>query len=1028
MRRTICIFALLCACMHSQDLVSHAGISGSIVDPANRPVPGASVTLRDPARGTALQVRSAQDGQYRIPLLNPGTYQLTVEAKGFEVLNERDIEIRVGDLVVVNCHLSEAAQRIVVEVAARAPAIDFQRTQQATFLEAARLDQLPINQRNYLTFALLSPGVMATGDMADAANFRIPTTPDSGLGFSGGNGRGNIFAVDGFSNNGTTGNVRPSLPQDAVQEFQVQRNSYSAELGGGYGGAINIISRSGSNQVHGSAFAYLRNRALDARNYFDPAKSAFTRVQSGAALGGPLRKDRTFFYGAFERLDRHETTFVPILSNQAVLGQLQPSQTALIQFLQGSKNPQYAGMGALLPALLTPTLNPAVNALFHNNSGVFPFRAGITQAMVRVDHRFSDRDSLLLRMNLTDHSEQNTQFGALIGENRGSSTYEPDRTVGLEFTHIFSPHWTSLTRASYSYSRLLYNPNDGIGPAVDILGYGSFGRNPQYPSDARYRIGQLQQEFSWTGSRHSVKFGGEYFPANSAGRLETYFGGQFIFGEIIPLGLLLNSVAQDPNFATNLGGAIAASGQSSLLSSLSAPINSLQAYSLGLPEAYVQGFGNPYSSGTQQRASFFAEDTFRPVPNLSLNYGLRYQYDDFKDTPTMKTWGPRFGFAWSPRNSEKLVLRGGFGIYHSFIESFITYSATAFQRTDLSVLFVTLGGVPGVNNPQTGQPVTSADVYLSLLSRGILGTRPIAYSDLTPLGVGPALKFPLTGGVSRDYRNPYTEQGSFEVERAFHDTAFSASWNYVHGLRLPRTRDVNLKLMGTQPDGRPILGPIDPTLIHNYVLESAAKSFYNALTLQANRRLLDHFSLQAHYTLSHATDEVTDYPPDYAPDNQLNARADRGLSAFNAKHRFVANAVVDYKGWSFAPIVSAHSGLPFNIITGTDTVGDGEVNTHRPVGAGRNIGHGPDSFGIDARLARAFALAHEGRLRMVVTAEAFNILNRTNFLTVNNVVGNLPLSALPRQIAGMRGDPTDPLSFTSASDPRQIQFGMKLQF
>ncbi len=1027
------------ATLAAQD-VTYGEVRGSVRDASGGAVVGARITLTDPARGTSYTAINNDAGAYRLSLVPPGTYDLTAEAPGFAILTQRGVVVRVGDHVVLPLRLTPESVTLRIEVSAQRPPIDFERTQQAWYLEADRLNQLPINRRNYLDFALLSPGVVATAAAADQASFRIPTTPDSGIGFAGGNGRGNVFTVDGFWNNGTTGNVRPSLPQAAVQEFQVQRNGYSAELGGGYGGAINIVSRSGSNEFHGSGFAYLRHRSFQARNFFDPGKSAFTRVQSGATLGGPLIRGRTFFFGAMEHLDRHETAFVPILQNSSVLSQLKPSQTALINYLQGSSDPAYAGLGAALPGILTPTSNPLVTPLFDANSGVFPFSAAITQASVRLDHRVSDVTNVMLRVNMTDDSQQNTRFGALTGRNRGSRSYTPDRTVGLQISHVYSPRWVSLTRASYSYSRVLFNPTDANGPAIDINGFGYFGRDPQFPSDARYRMGQLQHTVSWTGGKHAVNFGGEYLPANSAGRLETFFGGRFIFGEFIPLGLLLNSITQDPNFATNLGTTLASSGQTNLLSSLSDPINSLQAYSLGIPAAYIQGFGNPYSSGTQQRAGLFVDDVYRPTSNLTLNLGLRYQVDSFKDIPTMRTWAPRFGFAWSPRNNSNWIVRGGFGIFQNFIESFITFSATAFQRQDLTVLFVPLTGVPGVNNPQTGLPVTSADIYQSLLSRGILGTRPVAYQDLTPLGVGPALKFPLTGGVASDFRNPYSEQASFEIERALGATSISIAWNFSRVLRLPRTRDRNLKQVGTNPDGTPVFGHIDPTILYNYVLESTAKSFYNAMVLHVNRRLTRGVSLDAHYTLSRTTDETTDYSIDYAPNNQLDARADRGLSAFHQKHRFVLSAVfespfratADVKGrvlgnWTFAPIIVASSGRPFNILTGYDT-GDGQVNTHRPVGAGRNIGLGPAYFSVDARLTRRIPLAGDGRVALLLTAEAFNLLNHTNFETVNNIVGSLPLSALPQPLTGHRGDPTQPLSFTSAANPRQLQFGVTLQF
>ena len=220
-------------------------------------------------------------------------------------------------------------------------------------------------------------------------------------------------------------------------------------------------------------------------------------------------------------------------------------------------------------------------------------------------------------------------------------------------------------------------------------------------------------------------------------------------------------------------------------------------------------------------------------------------------------------------------------------------------------------------------------------------------------------------------------------------------------------------------------------------MESAANASYNALVTQLSRRFRNHFTFSAHYTWSKALDEVVDLTPDYEPHNQLDARGDRSLSSFNQSHRFVANAVYQSpsgarspftRDWTVSFITMASSGQPFNVTTGTDNMGDGEVTNHRPLGLGRNMGKGPNLFTADFRLARSVSLQKDSKLRLQVTAEVFNALNRTNFESVNSVVGDIPLPALPSPIVGRRGDPSAPFSFISARDPRQFQFGMKLAF
>jgi hypothetical protein len=231
----------------------------------------------------------------------------------------------------------------------------------------------------------------------DGSDFRVAQTPQSGISFGGGNGRGNGFFVDGVESYLSSGGVRLTVSQEAVQEFQINRNTASAEFGWAAGGTVNIVTRSGSNDWHGNAFGFLRHRSIQARNYFDPGKSAFTRVQSGATAGGALKKDKSFIFGAYERLDRQETGFVPILQDRTAFTSLTPSQQQLTQFMAGSGNPQLAGVAAAMRVALTPGLNPRVVKLFDSNSGTFPFSEDTQSVSVRFDHRFSDAHSLYMR-------------------------------------------------------------------------------------------------------------------------------------------------------------------------------------------------------------------------------------------------------------------------------------------------------------------------------------------------------------------------------------------------------------------------------------------------------------------------------------------------------------------------------------------------------------------------------------------------------------------------------------------------------
>jgi hypothetical protein len=1016
--------------------VNTADIAGTVSDPSHRPVANGDISLSQPETGLSRHTTSGAEGGFRFSLLPPGRYSVRVDVPGFGLAEYDEIEVNIGETASLQVELSLKPVTFHVSVTGALPVIDYQRTQQSTIIGSERLQELPVNQRNYLGLALLAPGVVDTTTIADQADFRPTVAPTSNLGFSGSNGRGNEVAIDGMTVTATGGFVRSSLPMIGVQEFQVNRNAYSATLGGVQGGIVDIVSKSGTNGLHGTAFAYLRDRAIQARNYFDPGKSAYTRVQSGGSLDGSLVPNRTFFFAAMERLDRHETVFVPIQAGQADIQQPTLVQQQLINYLQGSGNPKFAGLGTALRGALTPVNNPRVSQLFAANTGTFPLSGGDTTASLRLDHRFNERNSTFLRTNIVRQSDQNTSFGGLTGYTGGGNTSVYSEAITLGHTAALTPSLTSVTRLSYGRSHFVLLPNDPYGPEVDIGGIGTFGRNGLYPEDSTERSGQVQPTLQWNRHSHTLTAGIDFYFVKRDYDIKTYQSGRFVFGEYIPLGALIDSASGALGTAALVGQQLASAGQPALGASLATPITSLQSYALGLPVAYVQGFGNSKYQAWQESLSGFVEDFWRVRPGLTFNLGLRYQFDHPPAIASTNSVVPRFGVAWSPWKTSAFLIRAGYGIFQAYTMGNIPYLQTAYTRPDLTLIYLPLTGVPGIINPQTGAALTSADIYQSLLVQGVLGHREIRQSDLAALGLPPGFRFPTTGGVQSNYVNPYTHQASVEAEWSAGSWAFSTSLEGSRAVHLWRTRDQNLVQVGTRPDGWPIFGYKDPQIVNNYLVESAANAFYMAGTIQVNKRFRRHFGLNAHYTLSHATDEATDFTIDYTPANQLDPRADRGLSAFNQKHRFVLTAVAELphtltpvlRDWTISPIFSANSARPFNVLTGFDNLGDGQISNHRPLGLGRNAGIGPAYSSADLRLARSFLLRPESRFQVRFTAEVFNLLNHANFAAVNNVVGDRPLAALPQPLAAHPGDPLLPFSYTSAKDPRQFQFGLGLRF
>ena len=1001
-------------------------IVGIVFDGQAARVSGVRISLVDPERGLSQGTTSGPDGTYRFALLPPSRYRLVFDADGFRRTTIDLVEVRTGETAKLDVTLLLAGVDVTIEVKPRLSALDPERVSQSAGVGSAVLQSFPINRRNYLEFALLTPGVTETTALASQADFRVPIAPTSGLSFAGNNGRGNGVLVDGMANNGATGNVRPSVPQEAVQEFQVNRSTYSAEYGGAIGGVINIATKSGSNDLHGTAFTLLRDRRLDSRNYFGPADTDFSRVQAGGSLGGPIKKDRSFFFGSIEQLHRRETAFVPILEDPGLLNRLTPSQLGVVDFLGRSGDPTLGALAGALRVLLTPSSNPLVTPLVESNSGAFPTTGNSTQASLRVDHRWREKHRLFARTSVTRLDDTNATFGALVGYSHGNATGWRDWSAMLADTYALGPRWVGITRVSIAATRFEMQPNDRIGPELIVGGFGSFGRDYLLPFVQRERYFELQQAFSYSSTKQSLKLGVDLNPIHDSGDVDTFFGGRFIFGEVLPLGFLVGALTSDPSALAKL-----AAAPPDVAAALAQPITSLQAFSLGLPVAYVQAFGNSGSESSRQQHSAFVEYTYRPASGVSVVGGLREQFNANTNLKSAAYSDPRAGFAWAP--TDRTAVRGGYGRFHSWVDLNIAYSAAQLKRSDVVNVFIPLSGVPSVINPFTRRPVTSADVYQYLLAQRILGQRKVSLSDLAPLGVDSKIPFPVTGGVEDDYTSPSSHQASAEIDHVWRGVTVSAAYNYSRTSHLWRTRDHNLRQVGTRPDGQPIFGLVDPTLFNNFVIESAGHASYHALILQANRPLGAGWSVGGHYTLSKAVDDVTDFNIDYAPHNQLDPAAESGPSVFDERHRFLLNMAYDvpprsaFSGWTVAAVVRARSGRPFNALTGFDNLGDGQANTHRPIGVGRNSGRGPAFFATDLRVSKAFLPGRwSGRLEL--TAEAFNLFNRTNFQAVNNIVGGATIDQLPTPLVGHVGNPTTPLAFTSAYEARQVQLGLKLVF
>ena len=1042
LRRIATVAVLLASAVLLNAQTDTGTIRGYVYDQTRAVLPGVAVTATYQGRGVTRETFTSDLGEYVLSRVDPGPYTLRFEFPGFASYVVQDLEVRVGETQTFSAEMAVAAEAIQITAEATRTTVAHDKTQQSNHIDAVSIEDLPINRRDYLDLALLVPGVVDSSYVADDRDHRLAPTPASGLGIGGGGGRGNTFTIDGLNNNYSTGSVRSSISQDAVQEFQINRNTFSAELGGAPGGAINIVTKGGKNDFHGTIFGVLRNRRFQAHIPSLPAGWQYTRAQSGASFGGPVIRGKTFFFSAYERLDRHQMGFVPLLTSRSFLYELTPSQQVLADALaSGAAPPQLASLTQLLSTSLIPGNHPHVVSLLESNSGLFPFGEERQQFMTRFDHTVGPGHNLFLRGNWTGQDSDNSDFGAQVARNRGRNKNLNDFSLALGNSLVMGPKWIGETWLGFAYHDFSVSPTDPFGPAIDINGIGQFGRDLFLPFRHVERMGQARQNFTYVSGGHTVKFGADIYSFYDSGRSETFFSGRFVFGEGVPLSSVIDDRVGS-GASRSIRESLLQSDSPHLAAAFDEPVTSLQAYALGLPLVYQQGFGEPHWSRWANSYGFFVEDSWRVRRSLLLTLGVRYEL--FRKTgfpQDNNNFGPRLGFAWSP--GAKTVLRGGYGIFHARINRQMTHINDLF-REDVQQIFqvyVPFSGVQGMTSALTGQPLTSAEIYQSLIERGTLGKRPIGAEDLAVLGLVPTRGLPFRVGfeVADDIVNPYAQQASLEIQRDVGGYALSVGYNFNRGVHVIRSIDVNVYRAGTNAQGRPIVGFHRPDLLQDNVYGSWANSFYHALLLQLEKRFSKSLTISAHHTWSKAIDENTDFNSAFEPHLQWDAAAERALSSFHRGHRFVLRTIGTLpwkagrgKGFrnnlfgdlTLSGIVTKRSFAPFNLNAGYDNVGDRHTSTHRPWGVGRNVGIGPDFFTVDMRVKRRFSLFEDRTLDVVI--EGFNMFHRTNLRKVNGTVGKLTLEELPSSYEGRRGPVTQPFSFTSRFLGRQFQVSLRI--
>ncbi|HET7258422.1 MAG TPA: carboxypeptidase regulatory-like domain-containing protein [Candidatus Acidoferrum sp.] len=1115
-------FVLISAGMVRAQGVGNSGaIRGTVSDPTGASIAKATIVAEEPSKGIRRTAISDDSGAYEITGLPPSTYQLTVKISGFQTELQKDVAVSIGQIVVVDFRMKLSSGNEVVEVNTEPPMVETERGHLADTVSEQYITDLPIDRRDYLTFTLLMPGVSDSTRLAGDQDFRVKQTPQSGLSFYGSNGRGNSVTVDGGEANDDSGGVRLTLSQEAVQEFQINRSNYSAELGGASGAAINIVSKTGTNQIHGSVYGFFRNDVLDAADpfaksqalqpgdQFNPAapdlqgtniKNSQNRQQFGGSLGLPVKKDKTFLFASFEGLRQDAQNAVPILTNTNIF-RPNAGQVATINGLAtetGNPNvPCLTPPGqpvVVLPAqtcafalnsILTVNANPGGNPFvspgqaalngfiigeLEANGGVFPYNTHRYQTSVRLDHHLNDQNEFFLRYNYSHDLEESPDVQSLTGFTRGSSIHAYDNTIQGAWYHLFSQSMQNALQVQFNYSTFDVIPNVPGEVGLDIPGYASLGTQIFIPSLTIMRRPEVSDSFTMIHGHHTLKFGGEFLYRGNHTESHTFFPGRFVFGNlpgaVLSPCLLPSASASSPNPC----GLVSQGGF----------INSLQSVSLGVPQFYEQGFGNPNYDYPRPFGALFWQDTWKIAQNFTLNFGLRYEIDgQYGPLGTDKdNFAPRVSFAWDPFKNHKTVVRGGFGIFYSQIYGQIADVIQTLGNVNNTRQIANLLAPASINAPCPPAGVStptiplSACIFQTLFAQGKVSCKTpaagevacITAADLAQFGItvsntGPLPLLTVIFSGQPGYQNPYSEQASFGIEREIaNGFSVSLSGIYSHTLRLPVAIDINAVpqpfQLVTEPlangktvtyrnwNSNPLLDPIvffDPThaapcagakilqcFVNPGILQadqysSQASALYEGGIIEVKKRFSDNFTLLGNYTYSKGFDTSTDFNSDFGPQDNTSLGIERALSDFDQRHKFTAAAVIE-SPWKNA-ILSGFELSPivrYNSGHPFNLLAGSDVNGDRHSTNDRPIGAGRNTgLGPDytAFDMRLSRLFKLGeKANLQLIAEGFNLANHTNFASVNNVVG---LGyGLPTAIGGA-GATTFHVSGTSAVGPSQ---------
>lgn len=925
-------------------------VAGVVLGPDSKPLSGATVTI-SPPDGPPRTTTSAEDGGFLFRDLPSGGYTVRTASPSF-ASNEESVSVAVGRVTHLSIHLAVASTQQSVSVTTAPVTFDSSQTSSVVNIDRDRVEELPIPSRNYLTFALLSPQVATANPALQQQGLTA-----SGVSFSFGGlrpGSNAIYLDEVNDNDEYTGGSRTQLSPEAISDFQIVNHGFAAQSGGGAGGSIDVQTRTGVNRIHGDAFTFVQNGALNGTPPLglNPYKPDESRVRAGIALGGPIQRDKTFYYVAAEQeMARGEDT-----------NDLSPSTLAAINSsIQG-----YAPLAGL-------TLQ----------SGFFPTTDQETELSGRIDHTLTASELMMLRCAFTNTRNVNDAFHTdeLTDLSARGSSFIADNSLNGTLTSALTEAVLNKLSFELAQRRAVEHTGQKSGPGLLVAGSALFG-TPYSGNDRHF---ETHTEFADTVGlqhhQHFVQVGARADHVALRTQIPDGSRGFFVFADLAAL------QASNPDF-------------------------------------FIQSFGNFDTNLAEARFAAFAQDHWNASKALTIDFGLRYDYNHLPSSfpNDALNFSPRFGLAWTL--FKDAIIRGGFGVFY---DRFLLATVNRIFEFDGTNAF-----------SQILEDTDAAKVY-----------RSVQIPSATLPGVAPSIWKAQSG-----LHNPYSEVASLSIEKSLPwQTTVTGEYQFVHGVHLGRTSNINLAPpVILTPSNAPLVGISSPTpqqlgrpaftkarLESTYdavnQFSTSANSSYNGATITLNRQFQDDLQVMAGYTYSKTIDDASS--DSEQPQNPYTAEGERALSLMDQRHRFTLSGLwligpdlgdpADAQsntnpgplmkvltGFEFAPIVRIASGFRENQTTGLDSNREHILPfATRPSGYSRNALQTPANIDVDVRVLKMIPL-DGGHLDVV--AESFNLLNHRNVSLLNTAFGsaNTPASGFSSPIA--------------TSTARRIQFSLDYEF